>query len=158
MKVESHCGCFIFVFILSLSLSPRRTHPYPCPYHIYGTHVLNAAFRFFFFIFLFSSAGSLQLHHLRWAIKEKRICKSIFFPRDYFFNISFRQVDAGASRETEILGFAHTAELSNVRGRLRWMVLVEVCFCGLPFLSHKLLRWSRAICNSFWRNLFLATL
>lgn len=148
---------FLFLFSRSLSLCAEHIHTHAHITFMVPT-CLTLLFVFFFFIFLFSSAGSLQLHHLRWAIKEKRICKSIFFPRDYFFNISFRQVDAGASRETEILGFAHTVELSNVRGRLRWTVLVEVCFCGLPFLSHKLLRWSRAICNSFWRNLFLATL
>lgn len=55
------CGCFIFVFVF-LSHSPYTS------ISLYGTHVLSAAF--FLFSYFFSSA--LQLHHLRWAIKEKK--------------------------------------------------------------------------------------
>lgn len=55
------CGCFIFVFVF-LSHSPYTS------ISLYGTHVLSAAF--FLISYFFSSA--LQLHHLRWAIKEKK--------------------------------------------------------------------------------------
>lgn len=73
MKVESHCGCFIlFSFSLSLSHSLNNTTLYS---YAHITFMVPTCLTLFF------HRLALQLHHTRWAIKEKRTHKSI---RDCF--------------------------------------------------------------------------
>lgn len=133
MKVESHCGCFIFVFIFSLSRARYIETLMPISHLWYPR-----AYRLYSFI-------ALQLHHTKKTMgdKAKEEFAKVFARLLHSFRAihSLRLRMLTESRENEI-------RYLRVRGR----------HCDTFSSLHDANGFSLfRRCNSFWRNLFLAT-